>query len=276
MIGLRVRLILAVVGLFAAAAGALASELRLSGQEVPGGLVMGFTEPGAEVRFRGRRVRVSPEGEFLVGFGREDTGAFPLEVRQADGKVVHHTFHLSKREYEIQRIDGLPPEMVTPDADALERIRRENAMIASVRARDTPEALFAGGFMWPVTGPISGVYGSQRILNGEPRRPHFGVDIAAPKGTPVHAPADGVVALAEDDLYFTGGSVMIDHGHGLTSVYSHMSAVTVTVGERVSQGAVIGRIGATGRVTGTHLDWRVNLFKTRLDPALLVGPMPDE
>jgi murein DD-endopeptidase MepM/ murein hydrolase activator NlpD len=164
--------------------------------------------------------------------------------------------------------------MVNPDPDTLDRIQSEGAVIASARARDTPEPLFAGGFVWPAIGPISGVYGSQRILNGEPKRPHFGVDVAGPVGTPVTAPAVGIVVLAEDDLYYTGGTVMLDHGHGLTSIFLHMSLVTVRLDERVAQGDLIGRIGATGRATGPHLDWRLNLFKTRLDPQLLVGPMP--
>ena len=253
-----------------------AGELRLEGPLTQGGLIRGTTEPGAEVTFGGRTVRVSDRGAFLVGFGRDDTGPFDLQVRHPDGSISHKHLDIATREYKTQRIDGLPPKMVTPPPETLERIRRENARIAEVRARDTAEPLFANGFAWPVVGPISGVYGSQRILNGEPKRPHFGVDVARPTGTPVMAPADGIVALAEDDLYYTGGTVMLDHGHGLTSVYSHMSAVTVAVGVRVKQGDMIGRVGATGRVTGAHLDWRVNLFKTRLDPELLVGPMPAE
>ena len=250
-----------------------AHELRLDGPLIQGGLVIGVTEPDALVRFDGQAVRVSAEGVFLIGFGRDEKGPMTLEVRHADGGVTTRRLVIKQRQYKLQRIDGLPPKMVNPGPQALARIAREGAMIAAVRARDYPEPLFAGGFVWPARGPISGVYGSQRILNGEPKRPHFGVDVAAPEGTPVRAPADGVVALAEPDLYYTGGTVMLDHGHGLTSVYSHMSAVTVSLGRRVSQGDIIGRIGATGRVTGAHLDWRVNLFKTRLDPALLVGPM---
>ncbi len=269
-----VRSLVLLLALLLAPSIAVAGQFALDGPLVQGGLLRGVTEPGAEVTFEGRRVRVSVQGLFVVGFGRDDTGPFTLEVRHPDGTTTHRHLDIEKRDYRIQRIDGLPPKMVTPDAEALERIRRENARIAEVRARDTPEPLFAGGFAWPVEGPISGVYGSQRVLNGEPRRPHFGVDVAAPAGTPVKAPADGIVALAEEDLYYTGGTVMLDHGHGLTSVYSHLSAVTVTVGERLKQGEVIGRVGATGRVTGAHLDWRVNWFKTRLDPALLVPPMP--
>ncbi|MFQ5784749.1 MAG: M23 family metallopeptidase [Alphaproteobacteria bacterium] len=263
----------AVVFWFGAAA---AGDLRLDGPLTQGGLLRGVTEPGAEVVFDGHRVEVSTEGLFLVGFGRDDTGPFALDVRHPDGTTTHKNLAIKQRQYAIQRIDGLPPKMVTPDPAVLDRIRRENGWIAEVRARDTPEALFAGGFVWPVVGPISGVYGSQRILNGEPRRPHYGVDIAAPEGTPVRAPADGIVALAANDLYYTGGTVMLDHGYGLTSVYSHMSAVTVSVGMRVARGDVIGRVGATGRVTGPHLDWRINLFKTRLDPELVVGPMPGQ
>lgn len=257
------------------APAAWAHELSLDGPLIQGGLVTGVTEPGAEVRFNGRAVRVSEAGVFLIGFGRDDEGRFELVVRHPDSGVTTRSLAIEKRDYDIQRIDGLPQNMVSPDAKTLERIHREGAIIAAVRALDTPKPLFSTGFTWPATGPISGVYGSQRILNGEPRRPHFGVDIAGPAGAPVVAPADGVVALAEDDLFYTGGTVMLDHGHGLTSVYSHLSEVTVSLGQRVRQGEPIGRIGATGRVTGAHLDWRVNLFKTRLDPALLVGPMPE-
>jgi len=250
-----------------------AHEIALEGPLIQGGLVIGATEPDALVRFDGRAIRVSADGVFLIGFGRDEKGPLTIEVRHADGGVTTKRLIIEPREYQLQRIDGLPAKMVTPDPEALARIQREGAWITAVRAKDSPEPLFAGGFTWPVRGPISGVYGSQRILNGIPKRPHFGIDVAAPEGSSVSAPADGVVALAETDLYYTGGTVMLDHGHGLTSVYSHMSAVTVRLGQRVSQGDIIGRVGATGRVTGAHLDWRINLFKTRLDPALLVGPM---
>ncbi len=163
--------------------------------------------------------------------------------------------------------------MVTPDAKVLKRIRREAKAIGKIRRLDTAETWFADGFVWPVRGPISGVFGSQRILNGEPRCPHYGVDIAAPRGTPVTAPAPGRVALAEADLYFTGGTVMLDHGHGVSSVFSHLDRVSVTVGQVLRRGEALGTVGASGRATGPHLDWRVNWFAERLDPALLVGPM---
>ena len=191
-----------------------------------------------------------------------------------DGRVEMRHLVVAKRDYKIQRIDGLAPKMVTPPETVLARIRAENARIAEARAVDRAEPLFESGFVWPVEGPITGVFGSQRVLNGKPRRPHYGIDIAAPAGTPVRAPADGVVAIADDDMYYTGGTVLIDHGHGLTSVYSHMKEVWVTEGARLSQGDPLGSVGASGRVTGAHLDWRINWFDQRLDPGLLVPPMP--
>ena len=162
--------------------------------------------------------------------------------------------------------------MVTPPPELLARIREEGAIVRAARAFDTAETHLFAPFAWPARGPISGVYGSQRVLNGEPRQPHFGVDIAAPEGTPVRAPAGGEIRLAEVDLYYSGGTVILDHGHGLSSTFLHMSRVDVAVGQRVAQGEVIGAIGATGRVTGAHLDWRMNWFERRLDPALLVAP----
>ena len=234
----------------------------------------GRVAPGTEVRFLGRRVRVSPDGLFVIGFGRDFAPKATLKLRHADGREEVRDLTIRRRQYRIQRIDGLPPKMVTPSAKALSRIRREAALIRAVRATDTGRAWFRDGFAWPAIGPISGVFGSQRVLNGKPRRPHYGVDVAAPEGTIVRAPAPGRVALAEPDLYFTGGTVMVDHGHGLTSVYSHLASVTVTVGRTLAQGDPLGTIGATGRATGAHLDWRLNWFEQRLDPALLVGPMP--
>jgi murein DD-endopeptidase MepM/ murein hydrolase activator NlpD len=187
---------------------------------------------------------------------------------------VRRALAVASRSYDIQRIDGLPDRQVTPAPEDLLRIREDQAAVARARARDTAEPFFKSGFIWPAIGPISGVYGSQRILNGEPRQPHYGVDVAAPEGTPIVAAAPGIVSLAHPAMFFTGKTVAIDHGHGLNSVYSHLATITVADGERVAQGQVIGTLGGTGRVTAPHLDWRVNLFDIRLDPALLVPPMP--
>lgn len=253
--------------------GPALAETRLDGNLTQGGLVIGTVEPGRQVTLDGRAVRVAGDGTFILGFTRDAPETAELVVRHPDGRTERQTLAIARRTYDIQRIDGLPPKMVTPPADVLARIRRENAAIGETRMIDTAEPLFRSGFIWPARGRISGVYGSQRILNGEPRRPHFGIDIAAPVGTPVVAPADGIVRLAENDLYYSGGTIILDHGHGLSSAFLHMARVTVTVGQRIAQGDPIGTIGATGRVTGPHLDWRINWFKERLDPGLLVPPM---
>jgi murein DD-endopeptidase MepM/ murein hydrolase activator NlpD len=254
---------------------AQSADLVLEGSRQQGGLLLGYTQPGADVHFNGRPVRVSEDGRFLIGFGRSDPLRAELQVDFVDGRRRTEIIEIAERQYTVQRIDGLPPKMVTPDEAALKRIREENRMIGRARNRDTAETYFASGFKWPVTGIVSGVYGSQRILNGQPRQPHFGIDIAASTGTPVRAPAPGVVSLVHPDMYFTGGTVMIDHGHGLSSAFLHLSAIHVAEGDYLDQGQVFAEVGATGRVTGAHLDWRINLFKTRIDPALLVGPMPE-
>jgi len=250
------------------------AETSLDGNLTQGGLVIGHADPGSTVALDGRDVRVDADGLFVIGFHRDAAATAELTVTGPDGKAERRTLAIAPREWNIQRIDGLPKTMVTPPPEVLERIRRENAEIAALRKIDRPESLFRSGFAWPAIGRISGVYGSQRILNGEPKWPHYGVDIAAPVGTPVKAPADGIVVLAEKDLYYTGGTVILDHGHGLSSAFLHMSAITVKVGDRLRQGDMLGKIGATGRATGPHLDWRMNWFEERIDPQLLVPPMP--
>jgi murein DD-endopeptidase MepM/ murein hydrolase activator NlpD len=254
---------------------ATAQDLTLAGALSQGGLVTGRTLPGAEVRLDGRPVRVGADGRFLLGFGREAAPEAVLELTLPDGTLARRTLSIAQRSYDIQRIDGLQPEKVTPPEEVLARIADERAMVAVVRKVDRPEPWFETGFVWPVTGPISGVYGSQRILNGEPKWPHFGVDVAVPVGTPVVAPADGLVVVAHHDMYYSGGTVLLDHGYGLTSAYLHLHEVSVEEGQMLRQGEPLGSVGATGRVTGAHLDWRFNWFDQRLDPALIVGPMPE-
>lgn len=254
---------------------AAARELvTLEGMFAQGGLVLGRTDPKAVVEFDGKRVRVSPDGVFLIAFGRDAAPKATLSLRYPDGQEEVQELEIAQRTYDVQRIDGLPNRMVTPPPETWDRIKADNVKIGKVRRIDTPETWFLSGWIWPADGPISGVYGSQRILNGKPRQPHYGVDVAAPVGTPVVAPADGRIVLAETDMYYTGGTIFLDHGHGLTSAFLHMSAVDVEVGQFVRRGERIGAIGATGRVTGAHLDWRMNLFGTRIDPAFLVPPRP--
>ena len=255
---------------------AWAQPLSLQGPMQQGGLVKGLVSPGTKVFFAGEAVRVSRDGHFLIGFHRDEPSRVSLKLIYPDGEVEERKLEISKRGYAIQRIDGLPKRKVTPNAEDMKRIRAETRLIKQARKLDDDRTDYQSGFMWPTVGRISGVYGSQRVLNGKPRRPHFGIDIAAPKGTPVLAPADGVITLAHPDTYFNGGIIALDHGHGLSSWYSHLSKLLVKKGDKVKRGAKIAEVGSTGRSTGPHLDWRINLFERRLDPSLLVGPMPSQ
>jgi hypothetical protein len=250
-----------------------AAALDLKGQLTQGGLVVGRTAPGASLTLNGTKVRVAADGEFLLGFGRDAPPVAELSVTYGDGRIESHRLTIKPRRYKVQRINGLARRKVTPSDADLAHIRADNALIVAVRHRDTGHEYFKSGFTWPVRGPLSGVFGSLRILNGKPKAPHNGTDIAAAKGALVTAPADGVVVLVSDDMFYTGKTVMIDHGLGLTTIYAHMSAILVDEGAVVHRGDPIGRVGMTGRATGPHLHWGATLFITHLDPALLAGPM---
>jgi murein DD-endopeptidase MepM/ murein hydrolase activator NlpD len=253
-----------------------AAALELKGQAIQGGLLYGEVAPGSRVQLDGTAVRTDPQGRFVVGFGREAPSSASLTVTGPDGGSETRALTVVQRDYEIQRIDDLPQKMVTPPESVWDRIKADAAKVAAARAHDSDQPHFAGPFDWPATGIVSGVYGSQRILNGTPRQPHYGVDIAAPEGTPVLAPAGGIVRLAETDLYYTGGTIILDHGYGVSSTFLHMASVEVAVGERVERGGRLGTVGSTGRSTGAHLDWRINWFEERIDPQLVVAePMPE-
>jgi murein DD-endopeptidase MepM/ murein hydrolase activator NlpD len=254
---------------------AASAAVTLSGEPVQGGLVQGRAAPGATVTLDGTPVAVAPDGLFVLGFGRDAKPGAVLTVRAPDGRVETRALAVKQRRWRVSRVDGLPDRTVTPQPEDIERIAAERKLLVAARRQTAPDAHFRGGFAWPSRGRISGVYGSQRILNGEPRRPHLGVDIAAPSGTPVVAAADGVVSLVHEDMFFTGKTVLIDHGLGVGTTYVHLSAIAVKQGQRVRQGQRIGRIGQTGRATGPHLHWGLTWRGLRLDPALLVGPMPD-
>ena len=272
---LRRKIAILVVGLLLVSpVHTLPVELSLEGKQMRGGMMVGRTQPGTRVEQDGRAVRVSPEGIFLIAFGRDHPLESRLKLVYPDGTLEQRTLAVADREYQIQRIDGLPKRKVTPQKRDLQRIRKESAMIRKARQRNDSRTDFLSGWAWPATGPISGVYGSQRVLNGQPRRPHFGVDIAAPVGTPVRAPADGLVTLVHPDMFFSGVTLVLDHGHNLSSSFLHLNKALVKEGERVKRGDVIAEIGKSGRVTGAHLDWRMNYQTERIDPQLLVPPMP--
>ena len=251
----------------------VAQEVSLQGNQTQGGLIFGMTEPGNQVELNGKARTLSVNGRFLIGFGRNAKKEMTLKITGLDGRINTQILRVAQRTYKTQRINGLPSRKVIPKPEDVVRIRADNTDIAGVRALDTRQAYFSSGFIWPVTGPVSGVFGSQRILNGKPKNPHNGTDIAAPEGTIIKAPADGVVALVHEDMFYTGNTLMLDHGLGLTSVYCHMSVLLVNEGDLVKQGTPIGKVGKTGRVTGAHLHWGVTLNHTHLDPALIAGDM---
>jgi murein DD-endopeptidase MepM/ murein hydrolase activator NlpD len=243
------------------------SRLVITGPLEQGSLVVGRAGPGTHVILDGTALHVSPSGNFVFGFPYDDTKPAQLVAHFAGGGSETRTLQPVVRQYEIQRITGLPEKYVTPPPDVLERRKQEIAMIGAARAADTEADWFVEPFDWPAPGIISGLFGSQRILNGKPMAPHFGVDIAAPAGTPIASPAPARVALAGPDFYLEGGLTILDHGHGVTTCYLHQSKQVVKVGDMVTRGQVIGEVGMTGRATGPHLHWGLNWFQMRLDPS---------
>ncbi|MDO8605957.1 MAG: M23 family metallopeptidase [Phaeospirillum sp.] len=254
--------LLVLLSLIVRSAGA---ETVLSGRLEQGGLVLGQASSPAEITLDGRPVPVEAQGRFLLGFGRDAAPGAVLEIRQGD-TVETQVLTIARRAWEIQRIEGLPREKAAPDPAAVARIKAESEMLRGLRAKTTVEPWFMTGVIRPAEGIVSGVFGSQRVYNGNPGAPHSGLDIAAATGAPVLAAADGVVVLAVPDLFLTGQTVMIDHGLGLMSSYAHLSRLEVEPGQRVATGQRIGAIGATGLATGAHLHWGMSWLDIRLDP----------
>ncbi len=250
------------------------ADLQLEGSPTQSGLLRGHVDSGAQVFYADRQLKIAPDGSFILGFGRDVSLEQTLTLIDPDGTAHQQAIKLKQRKYDIQKINGISKRMMNPTKEDLRRIGQEAKGVARARRQNSTRLNFQEKFIWPVIGRISGIYGSQRILNGEPRRPHFGIDIAAPTGTPVKAPAGGVITLAHPGMFFSGATLIMDHGHGLSSTFLHLSKILVKVGDQIAQGEAIAEVGATGRVTGPHLDWRINWFDQRLDPALLVPPMP--
>ena len=265
-------------GLLLCAVGAHAETVingatLLRGGAVEGGLMIARTAPDNRVTLDDAAIAVAPDGLFIVGFHRDSDLPVTIGITKTDGTSQLTVLTPQQRSYQIQRIDGLQKNMVTPPENVIARIKSDQAAVAA--ARQTPAAAgdFWRGIDWPVTGRISGVFGSQRILNGQPRQPHYGIDIAVPKGTPVRAPASGLVTLVKD-LYFSGWTVIINHGLGLNSTFLHLDSTAISVGDAVQRGSIIGTVGSTGRSTGPHLDWRLDWQGRRIDASLAAGPMP--
>ena len=241
------------------------NAIEFQGKFIQGHFILGKTNPDAKVLVGKKQVKVSQDGFFVFGIDRDRK--FDLTFTKIeDNKKTKIIKKVLKRKYNIQRIDGLAESKVTPPESVYKRIKKENNAIGEARAINSDLIFFKEKFIMPVKGIISGVYGSQRILNGKPRWPHYGIDIAAKQGTMILSSGTGVVTMAEDDLYYTGGTIIMDHGHGISTIYSHLENILVSVGDQINQGDVIGTVGSTGRSTGPHLDFRINWFQTRLDP----------
>lgn len=259
-------------GVLPSAAAPAALQLQVPERASQGALVIGRATSGAKVELAGRALRVADDGTFVFGIARDASGPLRVEARSATGERVSRDIAVFSREWPVERIDGVPPSTVDPPPAIAARIRAEQARVNQARTRDDARQDFALPFVRPVEGRISGRFGNQRVYNGTPGAPHSGMDIAARTGTPVRAPAGGIVSFADPGLYLTGGTVVLDHGHGVSSNFLHLSRIDVRVGERVDQGQVLGAVGATGRATGPHLHWGVNWFDVRVDPLLVLEP----
>ena len=236
------------------------------GKFVQGSFILGKTVPASKGIIDKKKIKVTSDGYFAFGIGRDRKHDVVITINNK--KIVKKVF---KREYKIQRIDGLEEKKVTPPEEVYERIKRENKWIGEARAINSDLTFFKENFIKPLENAIvTGVYGSQRILNGKPKWPHYGIDFAADKGTNIKAMLDGIVTLAEPDLFYTGGTLIFDHGHGISTLYMHMEKISVKKGQKVKQGDIIGTVGSTGRSTGAHLDVRLNWFGVRLDPATVL------
>ncbi|HEY4555252.1 MAG TPA: M23 family metallopeptidase, partial [Lysobacter sp.] len=210
------------------------------------------------------------DGRFVIGIARDAGDVAEVEAASADGGRARGLIRILPRDWPIEQVRGVPPATVEPPAAIAERIRREQARVTAARTRDDARTDWSTRFAWPLQGRISGRFGNQRVYNGSSGAPHSGMDIAVPRGTPVRAPAGGIVTFADPGLYLTGGTLLIDHGHGVSSNFLHLSRIDVAVGQRVEQGQVIAAVGATGRATGPHLHWGMNWFDVRIDPLLVV------
>ena len=244
--------------------------IEFTGKFIQGHFILGKTETGTKIIIDKKEIKVSNDGYFVFGIDRDRK--FDILITEiSNGKKKKIIKKIFKRKYKIQKIDGLPENKVTPPESVYKRIKKENNAIGEARAINSNLNYFKNKFIMPVDGIITGVYGSQRILNGKPKWPHYGIDIAADQGTHIKSSGNGVVTMAEDDLYYTGGTIIMDHGHGISTIYSHLENVLVSVGDKINQGDIIGTVGSTGRSTGPHLDFRINWFQTRLDPMTVIN-----
>ena len=245
--------------------------VEFEGNFKQGSFILGKTDSKSKVFIDNKEIRVSSDGYFAFGLDRDRKNNVLIKIiKDKKKKIIEKK--VIKRKYKIQKIDGLPPKKVTPPPEVYERIKKDNLLIGNARAVDSELDFFKEKFIYPLDKYIvTGVYGSQRILNGKPRRPHYGIDFHAAEGTPVKSMMDGVITLVENDMYFTGGTIIFDHGHGISTLYMHMKDIYVEVGQKVKKGDIVGTLGQSGRATGPHLDIRLNWFDVKLDPATILN-----
>jgi murein DD-endopeptidase MepM/ murein hydrolase activator NlpD len=244
----------------------LITLLQIDGELTQGSAIRGLAPRNSQLFMNDRLINTTPGGAFFIGFDRDADLQQVLLVKRSDSPALRQTLTLSKREYRVQKVEGVPQKTVSPPPEDLKRIQEENAQVAEARSVVSDLVFFLDTFKAPMDAPISGVYGSQRIYNGVPKRPHFGVDYAGPVGAPVYAPGSGIVRLAHTDMFYSGGTLIVDHGYGVSSSFLHLSEILVEVGQKVKQGDLIARVGKGGRATGPHLDWRMNWYDVRIDP----------
>lgn len=256
--------------LFALCSNNVYANTVFSGEVEQGGLIVGKTTPSSIVYLNGKEIAISDEGKFVFGFGRDEVNVHTLKIVKPSGKTETKKFAPKQREYKIQRIEGIKKSIMQPDPKAVARSQKDSKQIREARKIHSDSIAFSQGFIAPIDGRITGVYGSQRVFNGVPKRPHFGLDYAGKTGDPVKAPADGKVLLYVPDMFYSGGTMIIDHGHGVSSTFLHLSDSYVKTGDFVKQGEVVAAVGASGRATGPHLDWRINWFDVKIDPALVL------
>lgn len=238
-----------------------------------GGLVLGQLAKGETVSYKGKLLKLNDNRQFLLGFGRNQPATAEITIHQKSGDK-NILLNIAPRDYAIQKIEGVPQKTVTPSETDIQRIKQDISIVKKARSLISDQDDFTAGFKQPANGPITGVYGSQRFYNGVPKSPHYGIDYAAPTGTPVIAPAAGLITMVHDDMFYSGGTLILDHGHGLSSTFLHLSEILVEEGQRVASGSVIAKIGASGRATGPHLDWRMNWLDQRIDPQLVLETLP--
>lgn len=252
----------------------VSAQEQLTDQFFQGALIVGKTAPDNIVTLNNKTIKVSANGDYALGFSRDEKNNSELIITRPNGSVEKHILKPLKREYNIQRVEGISKKIMNPNRKANTRVGQDNKKISAARKVDSNLTAFAHGFIAPSNGVITGVYGSQRYYNGVPKTPHYGLDYAGKKGEPVKAPADGIVLMYVPDMFYSGGTMIIDHGHGVSSTFLHLSDSYVKVGDKVSQGDIVAAIGSSGRATGPHLDWRINWFNVRLDPALVLKLKP--